>query len=89
MGNKNILSKIINGIKNGWERLGEPDIPDGTDINATVIKEVEEIKKVQEKVHEQGGFVPKARVNEERAQVNAKKRGNSSKKGKQKILGET
>jgi len=67
---ENFLSRIINKIKEGWERLGEPDINDGMDKDLS--EEVERLNKVQEQVHAQGGFVQKAEVDEGKAQVVAR-----------------
>ena len=71
----NILSRILERAKKGWERLGEPDIIDEKDLSldASMAKELKEIEQVQEKVHEQRSVVQRARVNEKEAQVSAKK----------------
>ena len=86
---ENILTRVFNKIKAGWTRLGEPDINNAMlgDLDAATAKEVKAIQEVQEKVHEQRGFVPRAKVNEGKAQATAKGKGRTNTMG-QKILGD-
>ena len=85
----NILSRMFNSIKNVWLRLGEADINEGImgDLDAATAKEVKAIEEIQAQVHEQRGFVPRAKVSEEKAQVAAKGRGRTATTG-QRILGD-
>ena len=84
---ENILSKIINKIKNIWERIGEVDIPDNNEnLTPEEVQEVKRIQETQKEVHEEG-FVSKVPVNERKAQETAKQNGGRN-KGKPKILGE-
>ena len=83
---ENILSRIINKIKNIWERIGEVDIPDNNEnLTSEEVQEVKRIQETQKEVHE--GFVSKVPVNERKAQETAKKNGDRNKE-EPKILGE-
>ena len=56
MKKENFLSRMLDKIKSGWKRLGEPDIDDGLGDSATA-KAVQKIIEVQEKVKKQRSFV--------------------------------
>ncbi len=84
---RNIFSRMFEMVKKGWKRLGEPDIDNLVDINdASTAKEVRRIQEVQEQVHEQKGFVPRAKVSERKAQDKVK--GNNTNERRPKSLGE-
>ncbi len=85
----NILSRIFNSIKNVWVRLGETDINEGIigDLDAATAKELKAIEEIQAQVHEQRGFVQRAKVSEEKAKVAAKGRSRTT-VADQRILGD-
>jgi len=55
MAKENFLKRFFNKIKNGWKRLGEPDIEIDNEKDPKLAKKVAELKEVQKKVRE--GFV--------------------------------
>ena len=72
---RNIFSRIFEAIKNGWNRLGEPDIDNIIDIkDAYTARELKRIQQVQAQVHEQKGFVQRAKVDEDKARNNVKEK---------------
>ena len=81
----NIFKIIINGIKKAWDRLGEEDIPVEDKLGRAEREELNRINAIQEEIHENNKFVPKAKVNEGKAKFAAK---GKPKKKKKKILGD-
>ena len=78
MEKQNFFSRLINNIKAIWDRLGEEDVPVEEKLGRAEAEELKGIKAIEAEFHEKNKFVPKAKVNEGKA--------NSATKGKTKAI---
>lgn len=78
-------NKIKNFFVEIWNRINSVDIPDGYEnLTKEERAELDNTYQVEKKVHEQKSFVPKAQINEGKAQASA--RGKAQNKGNSQIV---
>lgn len=86
---ENLLLRIFKGIKKGWERLGQEDIVAEDsfirDRDRNIKAQVARLEEIQAEVHNQKGFITRAKVNENIANETAKGKG---RKISEKVLGD-